>query len=143
MTTEEVDQKRRREELVNQLAKAIAAMEIQPPLSDWKMELEEEPGVETLTLVLSCRVSGISGPANVDDIPDRLERRIKGLDASMTTPEGQRGLKNLIEGRGRSMRHELAVLRGHVDIAGKPIDRELELTNDPDDPEVAKTRPRR
>jgi hypothetical protein len=120
---------------------AIVKMEIQPTLSDWTMELEEaEPG--KFTLLLSCRVSGtLREGVSLERMPERIERKIKGVTLAVVAPGRAADLKAKIEQMGRSMRTELAVLCGHMDLAGAPVELELTLKNDPDDPRVAGTRP--
>lgn len=122
---------------------AIAKMEIQPTLSDWTMELEPAE-MGGFTLLLSCRVSGtLSEGVNLERLPERIERKIKGVTLAAIAPGRAAVLKAKIEQMGRSMRTELAQLQGHIDLAGAPVERELTLINDLDDPitGVAQTRP--
>jgi hypothetical protein len=122
---------------------AIAKMEIQPTLSDWQMELEPDPrDPGKFALLLSCRVSGtLQDVANMEKLPERIERKIKGITVAAAAPASAARLKAQIEQVARGMRTELAQLCGHIDLAGEPIEHELTLNNDPDDPLVAPTRP--
>lgn len=129
------------ESAAERILAAIAKMEIQPTLSDWTMDLEPAE-LGGFTLLLSCRVSGtLSEGVNLERLPERIKRKIKGVTLAVIAPGRAAVLKEKIEQMGRSMRTELAQLCGHIDLAGVPVELELSLNNDPDDPRVAETRP--
>jgi len=134
---------RKTEGAAERIGAAIAKMEIQPTLSDWQMELEPEPrDPGKFTLLLSCRVSGtLQEGVDVERLPERIERKITNVTAAVAAPVQAADLKHKIEQMARGMRSELAQICGHIDVAGEPIELEVTLRNDPNDPLVAPTRP--
>jgi len=109
----------------------LVGMEIQPPLSEYLMELALEPSGHSVALTLRCRIGGVSAHVNPDDVPEHLVAVIKGLTREDFGPAKQRGLKVRIDVENRALRVRLAQFQGHAGPGGEPIPMKPELVNDP------------